>query len=248
MKKQSFNLSLTLTLTLSMICAASFSSLAAENPPARGNQAIPKGCVKLEDEIKFSGKNVYFSDLGHLTAGKLEVAQLSSVDPKAADVIRTDEITDLKDDSTTLTKGEVTLESATLADQPAPVKFDNEPFNPRTAITIQIQRLDNNEANISGSIKLKPAEVALIKLKNMNVKALDAPYVVCGVGMQLYLSAGKKKIDHGTLVLYVHQGADKTIAIEALNNGRNAKPAGHVNTEIVAEPDSKGLDSAGRAL
>jgi hypothetical protein len=250
MKQQfSRNLALTSALALPILCALSFSTLAAENTPAPDNQAIPKGCVKLEDEIKFTGKNVFFSELGHLTAGKLEVEQLNKVDPNAADVIRKmDEIPNLKDDEKTLITGEVTLESTNLSNDPAPVKFENEPMNPRTSISMQIQSLEGEGANITGSIKLKPQQIFDIKFKYLDIKALDTPIAVCGVGMQLYLSREKKKINRGSLILYIHQGSDKTVPIEALNNNRGNKPAGQISTEIVSEPDSKVLDTAGRAL
>lgn len=232
----------------------SISALAAESLPPAPNRgappapAFPQGCVKLEDEIKFAGSNVFFSDLGHLTAGNLAVGPLTSVDPKAAEVIRTDDIKGLRDDEQTLVKGEVTLESATPLNPPTSVKFENEPINPRTSISIQIRRTEGEDANISGVIKLKPAEIALIKLKHMDLKTLDAPYAVCGVGMQLYLSHGKKKIERGTLILYIHHGSDKTIAIEALNTDRGKKPTSPVNTQLVSEPRSTDLDRAGRAF
>jgi hypothetical protein len=204
---------LIVSLTLAMIPVFAH---AAEN-------AIPAGCIRLEDEIKFTGKDVYLSPLGHLTAGKLSVSHLSSMDDKAADVIRNDDIPDLKDDDTTLAKGEVTLGTSPLPGSGPLADLVNDPVNPRSTLQLKVRQKDENTADIVGSIKLKPAQISLIRMKAMNLAKLDAPISVCGIGMQLYVSSKKSKIDTGTVILYINNGSDKPIAIQALNQNRGDK-------------------------
>jgi hypothetical protein len=240
MKRRSA-ISISVAPALVLLQCFSITAFAAE-------KAIPKGCVKLEDEVKFSGKNIYVSELGHLTAGKLLVAPLTSIDPTAADAIRSDGIPDLKDDENTLTKGEVTLTSTPLPDGPAVTSFNNDPINPRASITLKVQKKDDENADISGTIKLKPTEVAWIKLKNMNPKALDTPISICGVGMQLYLKNGQKKIDKGTVILYINNGSDQPVAIEALYDGRGSKAVSQAGFQMAADVAPQDLVGVGQAL
>jgi hypothetical protein len=202
--------------------------------------------VRLEDEIKFSGKDAYYDgDLGHFTAGKLEISLLNQADSTAVGTIRADGMKDLKDDDTFLTKGEVTLESKPLSGDPAPTTFINNPQSPKASISLQIQAVDDETANIAGSIKLKDALVQRIKLGHLNPQNPNAPISVCGVGLHLSVSKDHKIIKSGSLILYINNGSDSSIVIQAQNTNRDRKAiSSPINTEMATIEDGVGAGSA----
>lgn len=239
MKQRSIASLTLMTLTLSV------GAFAADAPKPGEVPAVPKGCVKLEDEIKISGNNVYFdSDLGHFTAGKLEISLLNAADSTAVGTIRGDGIKDLKDDDTFLTKGDVTIEAKPLSGDPAPATYANAPFSPKASISLQIQKIDDENANISGSIKLKDEFVRLVKLNLINPRNPNTPISVCGVGMNLSISHDRKMINGGSLIFYINNGSDTSIIIQAQNNRDGKAISNPINSETATVEDGVGVGSA----
>lgn len=220
------------------------------------DKKIPDGCVKLEDEIKFSAKDIYLDDVGHLTAGKLPINVLKNVDSKMPEVMEQDGISKNNSDDA-LIKGEVTLKELNLGSKKTftAVNADSNPFS-KLSLTVYQHEDEENVADISGSLKIKPYEIAKIGQEVLPLRMQiitdtkgkekgDNPIAVCGVGVQLYVSSDNKTVRRGAIVLHVNVGGkEKDLAVQAINENRGPKASDDIVQTAEAPEADEGAGSA----